>query len=76
MLIIMNKPKSCNFIGCKRRLKLFEYELKCKCENLYCSKHRFPENHECIYFQTKFKPIIDESIINELKCEFTKLEKI
>ena len=37
--------KKCNL--CKVKLSLVERQLKCKCGNCYCSKHR--QNHNCTY---------------------------
>ncbi len=39
--------KSCQFAGCRVKLKLTDME--CRCKNKYCSKHRLPESHECLY---------------------------
>ena len=35
---------------CGKKLKLVETSIgKCRCEHIFCSKHRFPESHECSY---------------------------
>ena len=43
------KPKRprCAFDGCKKRIRITD--VKCRCENIYCKKHRLPENHECSF---------------------------
>tara|TARA_B100001057_G_scaffold499318_1_gene609499 strand:- start:2729 stop:3097 length:369 start_codon:yes stop_codon:yes gene_type:complete len=38
--------KRCNFIGCKKKLKLTDME--CGCGFIFCSKHRLPEKHDCL----------------------------
>ena len=37
---------------CKVRLNPFT-EFKCKCENVFCSKHRLAINHNCTYDHKK-----------------------
>ena len=37
----------CHFKDCKKKLNLTD--TKCRCYNRYCSKHRLPEAHECLY---------------------------
>lgn len=32
---------------CKKKVGLVNF--KCKCGNIYCTKCRFPEKHECEY---------------------------
>lgn len=39
--------KRCQFAGCRVKLKLTDME--CRCNNKYCTKHRLPESHECVY---------------------------
>jgi len=39
--------KRCQFDGCRVKLKLTDME--CRCKNRYCTKHRLPETHKCVY---------------------------
>lgn len=50
---------------CKRKLNIVEVSTcKCKCNNLYCTKHRLPENHECTYkHHENFKKELQETLI-------------
>ena len=38
--------RRCNFVGCKKKLKLTDME--CGCGFIFCSKHRLPEKHLCL----------------------------
>mgnify|MGYP001181763778 CR=1 FL=1 len=40
------RKKRCNFVGCKKKLKLTDME--CGCGFVFCSKHRLPEKHLCL----------------------------
>ena len=48
---IKKKKKSnrCSFDGCKKKLKLSD--MKCRCGNTYCNKHRMMEQHSCSYLK-------------------------
>ncbi len=39
--------KRCQFAGCRVKLKLTDME--CRCKNRFCTKHRLPETHKCVY---------------------------
>lgn len=41
--------KRCNFHGCKKKLSLVDLERKCKCEKIFCQKHRAINNHNCSF---------------------------
>lgn len=53
---------SCCF--CKRSLTLVEASTgKCKCDNVFCKKHKLPEDHECSYnFHENFKKELKETM--------------
>jgi predicted nucleic acid binding AN1-type Zn finger protein len=34
-------------IACNVKLTLVNQAIACRCNNLFCSKHLFPENHQC-----------------------------
>lgn len=58
---------------CQKKLKLIEITIqKCKCENVFCKKHKEPMDHQCTYnyfqvnsnlLQNELKPIIANKII-------------
>jgi len=39
--------KKCEFQHCNKKLKLTDF--KCRCEHIYCQKHRYAEQHNCTY---------------------------
>ena len=39
--------KKCAF--CNKKLTLVEQQMKCKCENYFCTKHRLSTIHNCTY---------------------------
>lgn len=74
--MIDNKKKKRNRCKiCNAKLSLVECQIICKCGNLYCYKHRLPENHNC---QFEFKPTDEENIkkAQDIRCVSEKVEKI
>ena len=70
------KKNRCAFKGCKKKLKMIN--LKCRCKNRFCDKHRLPESHDC-----KWNPRSDAEIENYKKncclnvtAHFSKIDKI
>ena len=66
--------KRCNFIGCKKKLKLSD--LECNCGFRFCSKHRLPELHLCIQ---NFKEKNREKYLKKVQLgggEVIKIDKI
>ena len=49
---IRKKPLAKCFY-CKKKLKLTELDLKCKCKNNFCSKHLKPHTHKCTFDYVK-----------------------
>jgi hypothetical protein len=53
---------------CKKKLSLSS-EFICKCDNLFCSKHRFPDTHNCSFdHKNGWKKNLEEKnpqVINE-----------
>ena len=48
------ESSKCFFENCKSKLKL--YDLSCRCDHRYCTKHRLPELHSCSYdYKTKIQ---------------------
>lgn len=37
--------KRCNWISCRKKLKLTD--ITCKCKFTFCAFHRYPEEHQC-----------------------------
>ena len=45
---VINKIKRCNVEKCNKKIKSIEYITnKCKCQLLFCNKHKMPEQHDC-----------------------------
>lgn len=42
---LLKKKKSCSFCS----IKVGIYGYTCRCNNLFCTKHRLPETHSCTY---------------------------
>jgi len=69
----MDQPKRCCLEGCRKKLKIIDLSIKCKCENHYCENHRIPESHNCIFDYRQE----DQSKIEILRCVASKMtEKI
>jgi hypothetical protein len=60
--------------SCEKKLKLSEEAIgKCKCDNIFCIKHR--ENHSCDYdYKLENTKNLSKSLIINIKPE--KLEKL
>ena len=57
---------------CKKKLTLTA--IKCKCEEYFCNKHRYPEEHQCTF---NYKKESKEKLIeNNPKIQFKKIEDI
>lgn len=58
---------------CNKKIQL-GMEIKCKCEQYFCMKHKFPEDHNCSFnfklrgqeLLTKKNPIIIGDKINKI----------
>ena len=59
----MNSSK-CFLENCKSKLKL--YDLSCRCENKYCTKHRLPELHNCSYDFKKEKIHLERIVADKV----------
>ena len=68
--------KRCSFKLCKCKLKLTD--MKCKCGLVYCSKHRLPETHQCLWDPKSSKEIDIYKKKNHLmeSINFKKIENI
>ena len=66
--------KRCNFVGCKKKLKLTDMD--CGCGFIFCSKHRLPEKHMCLQdLKEKSREKYCETVILG-GGEIQKIEKI
>ena len=42
--------KVCSHEGCKRKIKAVDSIMGfCRCEKIFCKRHRLPESHNCQY---------------------------
>lgn len=58
---------------CNKKIGLLGFE--CRCEHLFCSKHRFPTDHNCLFdFKKRDKEILKKSL--DTTISFQKIEKI
>jgi AN1-type zinc finger and ubiquitin domain-containing protein 1 len=62
----------CYIDGCTKKLGLIPFI--CRCEKEFCTKHRIPETHNCMFdYKTNGKKLLDE----QNKCiTFVKILKI
>ena len=68
-----NKPNNrCPFITCNKKLRISD--LECRCGKIFCSQHKFPEDHKCEH-DYKDRSKRDKSI-EEMKCKSNKVQKI
>jgi len=60
--------------SCEKKLKLSEEAIgKCKCDSIFCIKHR--ENHNCTYdYKKESVAFLSKNLIIDIKPQ--KLEKI
>lgn len=72
---IKNNVKKTGCGVCNKRLNIVESSVgKCKCDLVFCSKHRFPKEHQCTY---DYKSINENIIIrNNPIIRASKLNKI
>lgn len=68
----MTKPK-CSKPDCNKCLKITD--MKCRCNNTYCTIHRLPEMHECVY-DFKISKMEQDKLKEEMKCVNQKIIKI
>ena len=66
-----NPSNRCNYVKCNKKLRISD--MKCKCDFTFCSFHRLPESHECIF---DYKSRDSDKIIEKMKCISSKIDKI
>jgi predicted nucleic acid binding AN1-type Zn finger protein len=55
-------PKKNRCLCCNKRLALTDYD--CRCGQRYCSTHRLPEAHDCVFdFHTANRTVLDTQLI-------------
>ena len=54
----------CNENTCKTKLKL--YDMECRCKHKFCSQHRLPEYHQCVYDFKKDKVKLEKVIADKV----------
>ena len=73
------KPKKkkrprCNFKHneetCKKRLKLVDITIICKCGKCFCSTHRSMTNHNCDFYNSKIEEKKANILIWSNDCSF------
>jgi hypothetical protein len=68
---IKPQKKKCYF--CSKKLGVFGIE--CRCGELFCTKHRHPEDHNCKFdFKSHDKEILKNNVVGG--GEFEKISKI
>ena len=67
-----NIPTTCMMDSCKKKLKFFHYQ--CRCKQYYCLKHRASEVHACTYDYKK--NLNKEKLIDEMKCVSKQIDVI
>lgn len=69
----LKKPKKrCNHPECSKKIKLTDVE--CRCKNIYCIKHRLPENHNCNFDYKLLEKEILRKSLNKVVAD--KINKI
>lgn len=66
--------KRCALDGCRKKLRLTD--CACRCQHIYCQKHRLPEAHAC---SVDYKKFDRDSFIKKaglIDCNPTKLQMI
>lgn len=67
-------PKQvCACKDCKTKIKMIEVTLgTCRCDKVFCPKHRLPEAHDCPVIQRLDK----EQFMEQNKCVALKIDAI
>lgn len=63
---IINKTNQCNFDDCKRKIRILDFQLKCRCGNVYCPKHRHFNDHKCTFDYKNEKIKLEKIIANKI----------
>jgi len=71
-----HKKTRCSFEGCRKKLKLTD--MPCRCQQLYCQKHRLPESHICSWnpkCADEMQKYVKTACLDKV-IQFSKLESI
>tara|TARA_B110000977_G_scaffold183221_1_gene245654 strand:+ start:58 stop:303 length:246 start_codon:yes stop_codon:yes gene_type:complete len=69
------KPR-CALEGCKKKLLLTALELSCRCGKSFCTVHRMPESHKCVFDYKTINQINKRGETEKLKCVADKIIRI
>lgn len=67
----MSKKVRCSYPECNKKLKLHE-QIKCRCNKMYCIKHKSYSNHNCLFKIDHIKIIKDKNPV----IKFKKVQEI
>ena len=66
------KKKRCSHSSCRKKLGIVDWA--CKCKLKFCSKHRFPTEHNCTFdWYTNERSILDKRLMSA-KSDFKKVD--
>lgn len=70
-IIIKNR---CSFENCKRKLTLVEQDIKCKCGNVFCAKHRYTNDHNCTFdYKKDYKGKLEKQMDKVISEKISKI---
>ncbi|KAL9239565.1 hypothetical protein vseg_013874 [Gypsophila vaccaria] len=71
--VAMTKKKDKNRCGsCKKRVGPVGFE--CKCGQVYCGSHRYPETHTCPFdYKTVQREALSKTLYRDAECKADKL---
>jgi predicted nucleic acid binding AN1-type Zn finger protein len=69
---LKKSKKRCSHPDCSKKIKLTDME--CRCEKIFCLKHRLPENHSCDFDYKSLEKEILRKSLNKVVAE--KIAKI
>jgi predicted nucleic acid binding AN1-type Zn finger protein len=56
----------CYKTGCRKKIPLvLQISNKCKCNNIFCTAHRLPELHMCLYdYKTLGREVLKKNLVD------------
>ncbi|KAL9234550.1 hypothetical protein vseg_009409 [Gypsophila vaccaria] len=70
-MTIKEKTKRCG--ACNKKVRLLGFE--CKCGQVYCGSHRYPEKHACSYdYKTVQREALSKTLYEAAECKADKLD--
>lgn len=67
------KKSRCSYSSCGKKLSIIDMGIGCKCNLLYCGKHRLPEAHNCSFDHKKEARDATAKTLNEHACITKKI---